>query len=317
MISGSAAEPKTKLFIQREQDIFMGLPRKRIPPRRQGPSAIEQKAKQRISATKLGKPGTQHRVTEKKRLKAKKKRPVKRAATDRDKARLIKALEKSMAKNFPWAPQAREYKRKNFSLTVYRDNSRLYLFKGGGYLIITGDGVPILKKNPALIKRYLKGEKLTINMGGNSTIVMVSTSEVPLVVKEHHSGLSAQTQMEHMRDIRMKFEKIKSRHGAPKYYVAGNMPESINIKGAAGRRVRDISIMDFVSGRKLSTVMEELQNKGDKASMRKLGKMMQDYKGFKRSLRRRKMPITDLHHGNVLARYDPQVKGYRFTIIDQ
>lgn len=227
-------------------------------------------------------------------------------------------INKALAKNFPWAREVREYKKTNFSLTLYADGSRLYLFKNGGYLIITPEGAGILKQNPRLIKDYLRGEKFPINAGGNSTISVMRTRDQPLVVKEHHSGLSARTQMEHMKQIQEAFVRARSDHSAPSYYAVSGIPRGVEVKSkGSNRRVVDVSVMDLIAGQKLSTVVEELKAKGDNASMHKMNRMLNDYKAFKKYLKRKNMPITDLHEGNIIAKYDEKAKRYRFTIIDQ
>jgi hypothetical protein len=234
------------------------------------------------------------------------------------KHQIHKEMNIALAKNFPWAREVREYKRTNFSITKYADGSRLYLFKNGGYLIITPEGSGILKQNPRMIKDYLRGEKFPINAGGNSTISVMRTRDQPLVVKEHHSGLSARTQMEHMKQIKESFVRARSDHSAPTYYAVSSIPRDVEIRSrGSNRKVVDVSVMDLVSGQKLSTVVEELKAKGDHRSMHKMSRMLDDYKAFKKYLKRKKMPITDLHEGNVMAVYDEKSRRYRFTIIDQ
>ena len=229
-----------------------------------------------------------------------------------------KKFDSGFSKNFPWAKEIREFKRPNFSITIYADGSRLYLFKKGGHLIVTPQGMGILKQNPGLIKQYLKGEKFPINAGGNSTISVIRTTDQPLVVKEHHTGMSAHSQIEHMKQIREAFERARSEHSAPKYYaVAGIHPELGLRSKTTGALVRDVSVMDFVAGKKLSIVVEELKMKGDRKSMQTMSKILDDFKAFKAYLRKKKMPVTDMHDGNVLAKYDDKSRKYRFTIIDQ
>ncbi len=234
-------------------------------------------------------------------------------------AQLGKELKKgAMGWKFPWSKEVREFKRPNFSLTLYKDGSRLYLFKKGGYVIVTPEGAGIIKTDPQLVRRYLKGEKLPFAEGGNATINTIKAEDSTLVAKEHHSGVSAVAQMEHMRQIRKELEAGKSIHNAPKYYgVAEIAPETKIIASRSGRGVVGVSVMSFAEGRKLSRIVEDLRAKGDSKSMRKLNKVMNDYKGFVKTLQSRKVPLTDLHEGNVLTRYDEKRKRYTFTILDQ
>ena len=230
---------------------------------------------------------------------------------------------------FPWSEPTREYKRQNFSLTLYKDGSRLYIFKGGGHLILTPEGSAILKADPKVIRRYFDGKKLEFAEGGQAVINTLRAEESLIALKEHtyrtgilssaySSGISAIEQLEHMRQIKYELEKSKSLHSAPTYFAAGELPvEKMGPTNGARKRAEAVSAMEFIEGKKVSRIVAELKHKGDRESMRKLDKLMTDYKSFLRFLRKRDLPLTDVHDGNVLTRYNDKLKRYTFTIIDQ
>lgn len=214
-----------------------------------------------------------------------------------------------MPGRFPWSAAKRTIVRKTLTLTLYKDGSRLYKFKHGGYLVLTPQGVSILKADPRAVKKYLKGEKLYLLSSGNSDIFMINPNKTPTIAKEHRMGISAQTQMEHIRKIKGALEREGSSHRAPEYYAVGAFPQ--------GKGTRDISVMEYINAKKMEEVSEELIMKGDKKSMHLRNLMLNQYKKFQRLLKQKRLPLTDLHEGNVLAKYDEQTKRFRFTIIDQ
>lgn len=209
---------------------------------------------------------------------------------------------------FPWANERRVLRRKNFTLTIYDDNSRLYQFKDGGYLILTPSGVSIIKSQPGVIRSYLRGEKLFLVSGGNSNVYTFTANRYPLIVKEHFAGHSAVSQMEHARTIKEALAKERIHHSFPEYYAVASMP---------GKYVREISVMDLMSGKKISDIMRELKSNPTIDNMRRLNRLMNDYKALKKLLIKRKLPITDFHEGNVLATYVEGLGRYTFSIIDQ
>jgi hypothetical protein len=214
----------------------------------------------------------------------------------------------SYMNRFPWADEIRTIKRKNFTLTIYADNSRLYQFKDGGYLILTPEGVSIIKSQPRVIKRYLKGEKLFLVGGGNSNIYTFNVGGYPKIVKEHFAGDSALTQLEHAHAIKKALVEKRSYHSVPDYYAVASMP---------GKYIREISVMELMPGKKISDIIEELKSNPTADNMRRLHKLMDDYRALKKWLIKRKLPITDFHEGNILTTYAKDLRRYIFSIIDQ
>jgi hypothetical protein len=166
------------------------------------------------------------------------------------------------------------------------------------------------------IKRYLKGKKLFLLKSGNSTINIMNANEAPIVIKEHHQGISAIGQMEHAREISSHLKKIRSVHTVPDYYAVAEIPSELR-KGKMGQ-VRDVSVMQWIGARKVQDIREELlEHPEDKRSMVTHHKLMTDYKNFKAALKKEGLPLTDFHEGNILAKWDPTRRKYLFTIIDQ
>jgi len=218
---------------------------------------------------------------------------------------------KYLAGRFPWAKERKVYKRENFTLTVYHDGSRLYTFKDGGYMIMTPEGVALHKTDPQALKRYTKGNKIYLRSGGNSDIFLVTANKMPVVFKEFRSGVSADGQMRHSREAKEKLEKIGGPHNAPEYYGIGVLPAEKR------GRVREVGVMEFVNAKNVADVVEELRAKGDAKSMKAMSKLLTDYKGFKQTLQKRRIPLTDFDTANVLAKYDDKKRRYIFTLIDQ
>jgi hypothetical protein len=229
-------------------------------------------------------------------------------------------LTKAMVGKFPWAKPKRVYKFKNFELTTYKDGSRLYLLKNGGQLILTKEGVNILRADPKVIKRYLKGEKMVLAEGGCGIVNLVSSNEKVLAVKEHHSGISAQTQMEHGKENKAKLIASNTRHAIADYLGSFNIGRGMKLRTVSNREVSSISVMNYIDGRKVSTLVEELVEraiKGDKTAMKKRNQLLNEYERFERLVKSKKLSLTDFHEGNVLAKYSPNLKKWIFTLIDQ
>ena len=218
---------------------------------------------------------------------------------------------KYLAGRFPWAKEKRVFKRENFNLTLYHDGSRLYTFKDGGYMIMTPEGVALHKTDPQAIKRYLKGNKIYLRSGGNSDVFLVTANQMPVVFKEFRSGVSADGQMRHAREAKQKLNQLGGPHNAPTYYGMAAM------NAAKRGRVREVGVMEFVNAKNVSDVVEELRSRGDSKSMKSLSKLLSDYKGFKRTLEKKRVPLTDFDTANVLAKYDDKTRRYIFTLIDQ
>ncbi len=221
----------------------------------------------------------------------------------------VKPASQKQLKLFPWSREMRTIERPSLSLTLYQDGSRLYRFKKGGFLILTPEGVTILKRDKSIIKRFLAGEKFLLTQGGNSNIFLIKTGDTPLVAKEHHSGMSAKGQLDHMHDIRRSMLRSKSIHEVPEYFAVASFPP--------GERMRDLSVMEFMKGKKVEKLKEELAAKKDAESRRHLKQLQSEYADFERRIKKRKITLTDLHEGNILTYYNPVRKRYVFVVIDQ
>ncbi len=218
---------------------------------------------------------------------------------------------KHLKGRFPWAKEKRVIKRKNFTLTQYVDGSRLYTFKNGGYMIMTPEGVALHKSDPQAMKHYLKGDKIYLRSGGNADIFLSNANKMPIVLKEFRSGVSADAQMRHAREARQILESIGGKHTAPIYY--GMAAKSAEKRG----RIREIGAMEFVNAKNVTDIIDALRAKGTAQSMRTMSRLLNEYKGFKKTLVKNKVPLTDFDPANVLAKFDDKKKRYVFTLIDQ
>ncbi len=218
---------------------------------------------------------------------------------------------KHLKGRFPWAKERRVLKMKNFTLTQYVDGSRLYTFKNGGYMIMTPQGVALHKSDPQAIKRYLKGDKIYLRSGGNADIYLSTVNKMPIVLKEFRSGVSADAQMRHAREAKQKLDSIGERHTAPTYYGMAAM------SAEKKRNIREIGAMEFINAKNVTDILDQLRTKGDSQSMKSINRLLNDYKGFKKTLVKNKVPLTDFDTANVLAKFDDKKKRYIFTLIDQ
>jgi len=213
---------------------------------------------------------------------------------------------------FPWAKVKEEFKSGKDQVTHYKDGSRLYQFENGGYLILTPEGVSVLNADIDIIRRYLSGEKSHLAHGGNADIFIITSKEIPLAVKEHKTGGSAVGQMSHMKQIRETLLKQKSIHEVPEYYGVAGMPR--------GKKPREVSIMQlFSNAKKVLTMKEELEAKAEKdlKSKKQLIKLMGEYKNFENIMKKKGLPLTDFHEGNILTYFNPVRNRYVFIVLDQ
>lgn len=210
---------------------------------------------------------------------------------------------------FPWAKEAKTYNRKKFSLICYQDGSRLYLFRAGGFLVLTPEGVTILKRDKQMLKRYWLGKKFFLTSGGNSNIFVIKSGEIPLIAKEHLRGLSAKGQLDHMAGIRNNLLNSKSIHEVPEYYAVASFPP--------GERIRDLSVMEFMKGKKVLSLKEELKAKKDAQSKKMLKQLESEYADFEKRIKKRRITLTDVHEGNILTYYAPSRRRFIFIVIDQ
>jgi predicted unusual protein kinase regulating ubiquinone biosynthesis (AarF/ABC1/UbiB family) len=121
--------------------------------------------------------------------------------------------------------------------------------------------------------------------------------------------MSAKGQLDHMREIRNNLLRSKSIHEVPEYYAVASF--------SPGEQVRDLSVMEFMKGKKVERLREELAAKKDAESKRRLKQLASEYADFERQIKKRKITLTDIHEGNILTYYNPIRKRYVFVVIDQ